>query len=461
MDLNDEVQDMGSFDTDGDGNIDTFVGDSDNDQIADTLVRWDAQTGNYMALHENADTNETVALLYDAYGVLLGAEVVDSAGESHILDQDEAAAFVAQSETQSTADERVVSQVPLNRSTMVEVDDVTSSDAYREWEEQSVIQGPSNERSVASMPSADPAETESTTEQPNTQPVETTQPTEAAEPTAIGDRSDANFWFKQNTNYTCGPASATQIIEDFTGVDYPDENVLAQYAANNKWLTEQGMQAPYLAQLLTDFGVPSTLETNQDWNDVAQYLREGRSVVMFVDGYDYWGDPEGKDETENSAKDTVNHFVRIVAIDVERGVAVLSDSGSPNGQQLEVPLDAMEEAWNDVTGTDPATGQPIRGHQLIVSTGADPTGSAADSDVGTAPADTAPADTAPTRGVADLLAPLRAAEPGLMGDILGSSELPDFKPDGFVGALFRNPHGFAVVPLTLAATRIFMASRRK
>jgi hypothetical protein len=247
----------------------------------------------------------------------------------------------------------------------------------------------------------------------------------------IGDVTDADFWFEQGTGFTCGPSSATQIIEDFTGADLPDETVVAEVAAERGWLTADGIAPDDLAALLTEFGVPSTVERGQDWDDLAGYLAEGRAVVMMVDAYDYWAGQDQLDQPENSDEDVANHVIRIVGIDTVRGVAIVSDSGTDDGRRLEISLEALEEAWNDVTAVD-QEGDALRERILIVSDAADPTD-----------------------------APAAGAAPGPLDEIAHlTGEAPSGDAPSGLDGIFRNPHGFVIVPVVLAAARIMAAARR-
>jgi hypothetical protein len=175
---------------------------------------------------------------------------------------------------------------------------------------------------------------------------------------------DSQYWFKQDTNFTCGPASVTQILEDYTGQQFDNEDAVAQYAQDQGWLTDRGMSLDNLDDLLTAWGVPSHVEpagtdAASAFQKVDQYLSEGRAVVMFVDASEYW---------QPGSNDNTYHFVRILDVDPERGVAVLSDSGVENGRGLEVPLSTLADAW--------AEGQEdpnVPNYGMVVSDVTDPT----------------------------------------------------------------------------------------
>ncbi len=196
-------------------------------------------------------------------------------------------------------------------------------------------------------------------------------------PGMVGDAGDVNFWFQQNSQFSCGPSSAAQIISDFTGNIQADESLLAARALEQGWYDPaSGMTADNLERLLDDQGVPSTVHRDQGFADVEQYLREGRAVVMFLDARDVmpttgFEDYVAADQPENSAEDTVDHFVRVIGIDRAANVAILANPGYAGASQVEIPLDQLEEAWNDNTNRP---GFAVdRAHILIVSDAADTT----------------------------------------------------------------------------------------
>ena len=418
MSFEDQIADLdalGVVDSDGDGMADTVIADLDGDGVADAAVQIDATTGGY-SLQEVAADGSSVTLFHDADGTVVEAAFVDATGAVVEMRGDGLADFLEGFGTgaQDTVpvddgdpidgfDEDVVSQVPIQSDPdlYTTTDEVTESDAYRGWEAEAV----------------------------GTDGI-------------VGDVSDADFWFEQSTDFTCAPSAATQIIEDFTGADLPDEFDVASYAAERGLLDEEGMTIDGLAEVLTDLGGPSQTLHDQTWEDLAGYLDEGRSVVMAVDAGDYW--PGFADES-----DGVDHAVRIVAIDTERCIAILSDSGHPDGHQLEVPLDALDEAWSSPSVDE--TGQVVSDRTLVVSEQPDPTvGDAADpfgAPVDDAIPDVAQVGTEP---------PVLDEDPFAVSATAGADD--EGSP---FGDTFSNPLGWVIVPVVLAASRIFSAVAAK
>ena len=162
--------------------------------------------------------------------------------------------------------------------------------------------------------------------------------------TIVGDPWEASrYWFEQSFNGACVPASVAQIVSDYTDTPVTDDQFVE--LANEQHLWSVGPDGtPYFSMqsaetLLNDAGVPAHLETG-DMAELEQALQQGRGVMLFVDAETYWyGQP--------NATGTADHAVTLTGIDEARGVVILSDTGNPNGNQIEVPIATFESAWAD------------------------------------------------------------------------------------------------------------------
>ncbi|MEV0946879.1 C39 family peptidase [Rhodococcus sp. NPDC049939] len=165
-------------------------------------------------------------------------------------------------------------------------------------------------------------------------------------------------WFFQELDGYCGPSSAAQLVSEYTGLDITDPQQLMDRAmalglmANDD--PSQGMTLPNLEILLEDQGVPSHIE-NSSLDDLKSKLEDGYGVIAMVDSGEIWT-PTG----ETVEDDLPDHFLVVAGIDEARGVVILSDPGSPNGNQLEVPIAQFEGAWQD------------SGYQMLVADEIDP-----------------------------------------------------------------------------------------
>ncbi|GGN84988.1 hypothetical protein GCM10010112_64840 [Actinoplanes lobatus] len=161
----------------------------------------------------------------------------------------------------------------------------------------------------------------------------------------VGDPDgDAEHWFEQSANGYCVPASIAQIVSEYTGVHHADESAFVA-RANELHLFEvgadgvPGMGIEGAHALLEDAGVPAEIQIGIGVEALAGYLAEGRRVMLAVDGDEIWYARE--DEAG------ADHAVVLTGIDVDRGVAILSDPGTGDGNRMEVPLDVLADAWAD------------------------------------------------------------------------------------------------------------------
>ncbi|GAA0463662.1 hypothetical protein Aca07nite_59810 [Actinoplanes capillaceus] len=161
----------------------------------------------------------------------------------------------------------------------------------------------------------------------------------------VGDPDgDAEHWFEQSANGYCVPASIAQIVSEYTGVHHADESAFVA-RANELHLFETGpggvpgMGIEGAHALLEDAGVPAEIQIGIGVEALAGYLAEGRRVMLAVDGDEIW---YGREDEIGA-----DHAVVLTGIDVDRGVAILSDPGIGVGNRMEVPLDVLADAWAD------------------------------------------------------------------------------------------------------------------
>jgi hypothetical protein len=179
--------------------------------------------------------------------------------------------------------------------------------------------------------------------------------TAVLDPMAAEVNEDMGFWFRQGSTYSCGPASVSQIIEDFTGADLNNEWDVFNYADGQGWIEHgKGMTINDLEKTIDAFGVDSSVSTGS-LLDADRLAESGHGVVLFVDGAKYWPDHVGG---------AAPHFARLLDVDWAKGTALMSDSWT--GGPLEVSIGDLTNAWN--------TGGPDGGSKMLVTNGTDPDG---------------------------------------------------------------------------------------
>lgn len=186
-----------------------------------------------------------------------------------------------------------------------------------------------------------------------------------------GNPDDAStYWFEQSYS-DCGLLAVATIVGMVTG-DAPSEQDMIKLAGDTPSQERSGpiyrppqpgddttdnATAPEdQLRLLKHFGIAATV-TNDDIastggiptgrDALQQYLGAGRKAIVGVNAETIWG--EDGDHSEE------DHAVVVAAIDTDRQVVYLSDSGTESGAGEQVPLDTFETAWQ--TG----------GHSLVIT----------------------------------------------------------------------------------------------
>jgi hypothetical protein len=165
-------------------------------------------------------------------------------------------------------------------------------------------------------------------------------------------------WFFQHGN-TCVPASVTQVVAQFTGHPIPSEDqVLAEMTQLGIQgdLGPDGMPFSDAVRLLAGFGIPSHIEEHATINQLENYLDHGRSVIVAVNADPIWY--QGHDDPSHQ----LGHAVLITAIDETTGMVTLSDTGTPDGNEEQVPLTVFEHAWDEHGGRMVVTDNPTPQH---------------------------------------------------------------------------------------------------
>jgi len=177
----------------------------------------------------------------------------------------------------------------------------------------------------------------------STEPVdETQQYPEIDEGRIIGDPyAYGDEWIDQQQNGFCLPAALTQIYTEYTGEEAGVADFVELANQHGAWQVGPdgvpGIVPESAEEMLESVGIPAEHLTDQTINDLAGYLSDPPHAVMVsVDADVYWsGEPA----------DGINHVVLLTGIDPVNGVVYLSDTGTPDGNMMEVDIDVFLEAW--------------------------------------------------------------------------------------------------------------------
>jgi len=189
----------------------------------------------------------------------------------------------------------------------------------------------------------------------------------SANPNEIGNPNEyEQDWFFQHYNGYCMPSSITQVIEAQSGEHIHSYDLVEREAAKlglprTEFTMEQGQE------LLENLGVPCHVVTAGNpttaIDDLANYLHEGRSIVLAVNASPIW---YGSPDVGNPSGDA-DHALVVSAVNAQTGEVTLSDPGSPTGNEETVPIDTFMQAWSasdyQMLVTDHAAGtdaQPVQ-----------------------------------------------------------------------------------------------------
>ncbi|WP_370496882.1 LysM peptidoglycan-binding domain-containing protein [Mycobacterium sp. pR1184] len=166
-----------------------------------------------------------------------------------------------------------------------------------------------------------------------------------------GDPTQAvSYWFAQHGS-DCVPASVTQVLSEAVGHRVPESEVLQRMTALGMALptSTHGVAFDDAERLLDSFGIPSHLEHHVTLARLEGYLDQGRSVILGVDADPIWHYRDG------DSQGPAPHAVMITSIDESTGTVTLSDTGTPRGNEEQVPLNVFMHAWGE------------QGNQLVVT----------------------------------------------------------------------------------------------
>jgi hypothetical protein len=185
----------------------------------------------------------------------------------------------------------------------------------------------------------------------------------AATGTEIGNPNEyEHYWFFQGKDGYCAPSSVTQVIEAQSGHTIGGYSMVVNEAHKlGIPFDGSGMTMPQAQELLNAFGVPSHLEqpasAQQGLDELAQYLEQGKSVILSVNADPIWYGTQTSSDNPDGGPD---HALVVTAINSQTGEVTLSDPGSPNGDEEQVPLSTFMEAWEasgcEMIVTDHAAG---------------------------------------------------------------------------------------------------------
>lgn len=179
----------------------------------------------------------------------------------------------------------------------------------------------------------------------------------------IGDPEfQDEFYEQQDTNYSCAVAGQVSIINqylDAIGEDGISEGEALYVAHQNGWVSEGGTSIENMSRLMEHAGIPCHHMHNASAQDLALELQQGHRVMVAVDADELWADNSVLSQfyqwfqeafgLDTSDFNPANHAVVVTGINnnAEPPTVIINDSGDPDGQSKEYPLDEFMDAWEN------------------------------------------------------------------------------------------------------------------
>jgi hypothetical protein len=168
---------------------------------------------------------------------------------------------------------------------------------------------------------------------------------------------DSHFHHHQTTDFTCGVVAQQGIINEFTGQDLSEADLVYEATANG-WLTDHGTTPEDVGRLLEAHGVACHSMDHAHMSDIASELSVGHKVIVGVNSDELWNSQHPLHDFTTQA---ANHAIWVTGVDTtdpKHPTVIVNDSGDPDGRGHEYDLRSFVEAWQasgfSYTATDHA-----------------------------------------------------------------------------------------------------------
>jgi hypothetical protein len=161
--------------------------------------------------------------------------------------------------------------------------------------------------------------------------------------------ADADYWRKQNGNYSCAVVAQICVYESLTG-EYITEADATDYVVEQGWFDPAtGTFTEDSDNLLKDLGIEVSSSFDNSFADLAEALEAGDKPIVALDSNEIWF-PEYDRRGNSLELEDQGHVVWVTGISEEADGSVdviLNDSGDPNGGSSVVDYYDFINAWED------------------------------------------------------------------------------------------------------------------
>jgi hypothetical protein len=176
----------------------------------------------------------------------------------------------------------------------------------------------------------------------------------------IGDpAAQMDDWMLQDQIDNCAVAAETSLINQFIGGGLELEDATYISAANGWYEPGGGTTMGEIGNLMDIHGVPNHSVMNASVEQLVAELQNGNGVIVGVNSYELWDEGVWNDikqffydafGLDTADLNPADHAVVVTGIDLsdpDNPMAILNDSGTPNGAAVRYPLDQFVDAWDN------------------------------------------------------------------------------------------------------------------
>lgn len=177
-------------------------------------------------------------------------------------------------------------------------------------------------------------------------------------------------WIFQDAD-NCAVAAETSIINQFGGEHMSLDDASYISASHGWYQPGEGTQPDEIGNLMDLAGIPNHAVQGATMDQLAMELQNGNGVIVAVNADELWDEGIWNDikqffldafGLDTSDFNPADHAVVVTGIDVsdpDHPMAIINDSGVPNGAAVRYPLDQFTDAWQNSGFFYTATDMPI------------------------------------------------------------------------------------------------------
>jgi len=155
------------------------------------------------------------------------------------------------------------------------------------------------------------------------------------------------FWHQQEFPDTCAIVSQEFILEDITGDDFSEEDLVKESRAKGYYYPGCGTLPYDVGKLLEDYDISVQRSEGNSIEDIKEKLDNNQKIIVGVDANEIWANGLDQQLIDLFYMPEANHAVQVIGYNEDNGSVILNDPGHPDGKGLEVPLVDFQCAWDD------------------------------------------------------------------------------------------------------------------